>query len=213
MWSWYDTMILLSGIILVVAALLPLPGMTPKNRLLFGVAGGGLVILSFILGSLSSFRYPSALVIAPVISIAVVVGTVVAANRSARSAAHLNEQVSRLQSSEGSAVAEQPQPADAAPVVAGVESPPVLVTPTPVDVDSAAEAPAAVHDTAAGEAGDPDVDPVRLQEIAATSPDLHPIIAANPAAYPDLLAWLALVGDPATRQVLAERAHRESGLA
>lgn len=45
-----------------------------------------------------------------------------------------------------------------------------------------------------------------LAQIAAERPDLRPYLAVNPAAYPELLDWLAQLGDPAVDAALAYRA-------
>lgn len=45
-----------------------------------------------------------------------------------------------------------------------------------------------------------------LAQIAAERPDLRPYLALNPAAYSDLLEWLAGLGDPAVNAALAHRA-------
>ncbi|WP_353113357.1 hypothetical protein [Microbacterium sp.] len=43
-------------------------------------------------------------------------------------------------------------------------------------------------------AGDPRTPPQQLADIAARRADLHPLIAANPAAYPALREWIARAG-------------------
>ena len=45
-----------------------------------------------------------------------------------------------------------------------------------------------------------------LARIAASRPDLHPALAANPATYPDLVDWLRTSPDPAVQDALARRA-------
>lgn len=45
-----------------------------------------------------------------------------------------------------------------------------------------------------------------LAQIAAERPDLRPYLAVNPAAYPELLQWLARLGDPEVDAALAYRA-------
>lgn len=50
-------------------------------------------------------------------------------------------------------------------------------------------------DVERGFAGDPRTPPQQLADIAARRPDLHPVIAANPAAYPALREWIARVGE------------------
>ena len=44
-----------------------------------------------------------------------------------------------------------------------------------------------------------------LARIAASRPDLHPALAANPATYPDLVDWLRTSPDPAVQDALARR--------
>ena len=44
-----------------------------------------------------------------------------------------------------------------------------------------------------------------LARIAASRPDLHPALAANPATYPDLVDWLRTSPDPAVQTALARR--------
>jgi hypothetical protein len=44
--------------------------------------------------------------------------------------------------------------------------------------------------------------------IAASRPDLRPLVAANPSTYPDLLQWLGHLGDPAIDAALARRVGR-----
>ena len=56
----------------------------------------------------------------------------------------------------------------------------------------------------------PNVSAEELARVAATRPDLHAKIAANPAAYPELLEWLAHSNDPAVQAVLAARQDPES---
>lgn len=45
-----------------------------------------------------------------------------------------------------------------------------------------------------------------LAQLAHTHPELRPTIAKNPAAYPDLLEWLAALGDPQVDAALRQRA-------
>lgn len=55
-------------------------------------------------------------------------------------------------------------------------------------------------------AADPTTDWGTLYELAQTNPEVHAAIAANPATYPDLLAWLATLDDPDVTAALARRA-------
>jgi len=54
-------------------------------------------------------------------------------------------------------------------------------------------------------AADPATPATVLAEIARDRPELRPYLAANPAAYPQLLEWLAVLGDPAVDAVLRTR--------
>ncbi|WP_128683193.1 hypothetical protein [Actinomyces qiguomingii] len=46
---------------------------------------------------------------------------------------------------------------------------------------------------------------VELARIAASRPDLHPLLAVNPSTYPDLLTWLSQSTDPAVQRALQQR--------
>ena len=63
-------------------------------------------------------------------------------------------------------------------------------------------------DPQAGAAGDPATPLPDLMSIAASRPDLRPLIAQNPSTYPDLLQWLGQLGDPAIDAALARRVRR-----
>ena len=52
---------------------------------------------------------------------------------------------------------------------------------------------------------DPALSPAELARIAHEHPELRALVAAHPAAYPDLLTWLGQLGDPAVDAVLAAR--------
>ena len=67
-----------------------------------------------------------------------------------------------------------------------------------------APAPAA-HGFVPAQAADPRTDLAVLARIAAEAPELRPWVAANPAAYPALLDWLASCHDPAIDAALATR--------
>ena len=55
-------------------------------------------------------------------------------------------------------------------------------------------------------ASSPATPAAELARIAASRPDLHPALAANPATYPDLIDWLRTSPDPAVQTALARRA-------
>ena len=54
-------------------------------------------------------------------------------------------------------------------------------------------------------AASPATPAAELARIAASRPDLHPALAANPATYPDLVDWLRTSPDPAVQDALAQR--------
>ena len=55
-------------------------------------------------------------------------------------------------------------------------------------------------------AGSPATTAAELARIAASRPDLHAILAANPATYPELVDWLRASFDPAVQIALVQRA-------
>ncbi|GAA1136606.1 hypothetical protein [Nesterenkonia lutea] len=58
----------------------------------------------------------------------------------------------------------------------------------------------------AARAADPNTPQVQLHMLAGDHPELRPLIAENPNTYPELLQWLAGLGDPAVDAALARRA-------
>lgn len=54
-------------------------------------------------------------------------------------------------------------------------------------------------------AADPHTDWATMYELAQHNPEVHAVLAANPAAYPDLLAWLGGLGTPEVDAALARR--------
>ncbi|HWS58275.1 MAG TPA: hypothetical protein VN257_07025, partial [Actinotalea sp.] len=61
----------------------------------------------------------------------------------------------------------------------------------------------------AQQAADPSTPGQVLADIAALRPDLRPVVAANPAAYPGLLEWLGSLGEPGVDAALAARSALE----
>lgn len=55
------------------------------------------------------------------------------------------------------------------------------------------------------QAADPSTPLQVLADIAGSEPALRPYVAANPSAYPELLSWLAQLGDPAVDEALRRR--------
>lgn len=60
-------------------------------------------------------------------------------------------------------------------------------------------------DALLAEAANPNTTAVRLQELAASNAQLHAGIAGNPAAYPQLLQWLAGINSPGVAEALQKR--------
>ena len=69
-------------------------------------------------------------------------------------------------------------------------------------------APPAPPDPQTDAAANPATPLPDLMSIAASRPDLRPLVAANPSTYPDLLQWLGHLGDPAIDAALARRVGR-----
>ena len=76
--------------------------------------------------------------------------------------------------------------------------------PSPAD-PSAPGAAGADADADRLAAASPATPAAELARIAASRPDLHPALAANPATYPDLVDWLRTSPDPAVQTALTQR--------
>lgn len=63
------------------------------------------------------------------------------------------------------------------------------------------------------QAADPATPQQVLADIAALRPDLRPVVALNPSAYPGLLDWLGTLGEPGVDTALAQRRDREAAVA
>lgn len=60
------------------------------------------------------------------------------------------------------------------------------------------------------QAADPSTPQQVLADIAALRPDLRPVVALNPSAYPGLLDWLGTLGEPGVDTALGQRRDREA---
>ena len=80
--------------------------------------------------------------------------------------------------------------------------PPIPPVPPPPSNPGAAESDT---DTDRLAASSPTTPAAELARIAASRPDLHPALAANPATYPDLVDWLRTSPDPAVQAALTQR--------
>ncbi len=61
----------------------------------------------------------------------------------------------------------------------------------------------------APQAADPTTPGSVLAQIAYERPDLRPLVAANPSAYPELLTWLAGFNEPEVNAALSERSNNQ----
>ena len=93
-------------------------------------------------------------------------------------------------------------PPDPPPFRPGPSVPPVPPPPS----DPGESGPGSDADADRLAAASPATPAAELARIAASRPDLHPALAANPATYPDLVDWLRTSPDPAVQTALARRA-------
>lgn len=75
-WSVYDFLILLSGLIALVIPIAPVAGIPGRTRIAAGAIGGGLVVISIVLGSVPFFRYPWVVFAAPIVSLLSVIAVI-----------------------------------------------------------------------------------------------------------------------------------------
>lgn len=181
MWSIYDTMILVTGLITLVIIIVPVAGIPAATRLWAGVIGGGLVLLSFLLGSLRWFRYPTIVFVAPVLALLAVGGVIAdARKRSDPNQAQLPHDQ----------VASGPLPDEAA------TSKPVVMEPdAPAELGQAVggEAvvePSTARDRAWVDVNDQTTSAERLAEIAAAYPEFGRRMLDHPNVYPALSEWI-----------------------
>ena len=95
-----------------------------------------------------------------------------------------------------------PSPRQNPPFRPGPSVPPV----PPPPLDPGKSGPGSDGDDADADrlaASSPATPAAELARIAASRPDLHPALAANPATYPDLVDWLRTSPDPAVQAALA----------
>lgn len=181
MWSIYDTCILLSGVITAAIAVLPLTGIPVRTRTGAGLIGAGLIVISLILGNLSSFRYPSIVLIGPLIALCVLGGVIWDARRDRGKDA--DRQFDEVASGVGRGESEAPEaPSLGAshyarqPVATGH---PLAAVGT--DDASRTAAWAEVHERSTPSE--------RLTELATVYPEFVPAIVDHPNCYPGLVEW------------------------
>ncbi|MGV8907369.1 MAG: hypothetical protein ACOH1Y_00160 [Propionicimonas sp.] len=196
MWSIFDTLILISGIIVAVIAVLPIANIRASTRLASALIGGALILGALLLGSIRSFRYPSFVYIGPVLALLSLGAVVADARRRGRpieslqfddQANGVDVSPSRPDHNPGVPVAEPPGQAGLEPEVAVVPWAGVV----PAEDGARLAAWAELHD-----AGTP---AFRLAEILGDHPEFGQVALNHTNSYPELRAWIeesALPGDP-----------------
>ena len=187
-WSQWDTAILVTGILTMLLAALPVRSLTPRGRL--GLVGGGalLVVIALVLGNSPSFTYPSIVEIGPAFPIGGAVLLIAQHVRGTKRAA---------------------EAAAAPPVATMVDAQPAVAQPAPVPAPVTAE-PQPVPVAAAPNpqilaAADPATPLETLADLAYRVPETRAAVASNPSTYPGLLEWLAQLDDPQVNAALAGR--------
>lgn len=188
MWSIYDSLLLATGVITAVIAVLPLAEVKAKTRVAAALIGGALIVLSLVLGSLRSFRYPSVVYIAPVLAL-LALGAAIA------DALH-KRKGDALQFHERATTAQLPAPSpvsDAAQTGAytseGSPVEPVATAPQPA-VLTDDEPPRTEREDAWIEANDPGTPAARLAEIVGRYPEFGAAVRGHGNCYPELRAWI-----------------------
>lgn len=210
MWSIFDSLILVTGVIIAVIAILPIANIKAGTRVWSALGGGGLVVAALVLGNLRSFRYPSFVYIAPVLAV-LVLGAVVADARK-RGSTGAGLQFDEQDSGGGS-------PAADASVLAGdlalVEdqtpvggSPGAVLSVSWVSSDVVESAlPGARVDASTGgvergadwvAANDPETSGFRLAEVVGRNPEFGAAVASHPNCYPELRKWIQDFATPAS---------------
>lgn len=188
-WSVYDTLLLLAGLITAAIAFVPISTIPSKTRVIAGVVGGGIVLLSLILGNMASFTYPSVVFVAPLVALAVAGVTI-------KSALDLKKQQDAAASDPHHGHVQYGEQGHSVAAATPVRA--------PAAAGSAALSPAVPEPTAVVDAADPragawaelydsSTSAERLAEIATDHPEFASNIAAHPNAYPELQAWAAAV--------------------
>ncbi|GGH42208.1 variant leucine-rich repeat-containing protein [Microbacterium album] len=194
-WSFFDTLVLLTGIISAAIAAIPISTIPARTRMIAVLVGGGLVVAALVIGNMPSFRYPSVVLAGPVLAL-------LAAGAIVRTA--LNEQKRQaLQGGPAHTQYDESFHGAAGPAAAAAGQGPAAA---PWEHAQGAPAPAEPHSPVAApdprqaawaEVHDPSTSASRLAEIAAAHPEFAAAIAAHPAAYPELRAWAhAITGEP-----------------
>lgn len=179
MWSIYDTLILLTGLLTAAIAVLPVDGIPSRTRVTSGVIGGGLVVLALILGSLSSFTYPRVVFVSPLLPVAVAGSLIAQARRRALPGGHGLQHDEEAVSLSGRGVLEETAVAEAEMAAVAPDAAEALPNDTP---DERLADWRAVHEEATSAE--------RLAQIAAVHPEFGEAILAHANAYPELREWI-----------------------
>lgn len=198
-WSIYDTLLLVTGIIVLVIAVLPQPGIPAKTRLWSAIIGGGLVLLALFLGSLRSFRYPSYVYVGPVIALLALGGVIYDARKRSnpdqvgppidhQASGPSLERVSDVPGEMGD------EELDRAPLpVAASDAVPVAELSVAESADRTTSLVTPADDPRAAaweEVNDDATTADRLAEIAAAYPEFGPRMLDHPHVYPALREWI-----------------------
>lgn len=195
MWSIYDTMILVTGIIVAVIAIVPVANVKAAARLWAAVIGGGLIVAALTLGNLRSFRYPSFVFIGPVVAL-LALGVVVA---EARKRGAPGDRLQFDDAAHGDArepepYREQPQPAQPEAVGSSALAKPVDRPPDGEPQGAPDESAASAdltREAAWRELHDHTTSASRLSELVSAHPEFGTAAAAHPNCYVELREWIA----------------------
>jgi hypothetical protein len=192
-WSHWDTAILWTGILTALLAALPVKVLDARARLLLVGGGGALIVISLITGNMQAFTYPQ---FVEIMWVAPIIGAV--------TIIYLNWK--RSQNATVSATMAATTGAQAAPTAQSGAVPFVAVTTVAATTAEATMMGSLTHDQLlTAEARDPGTSLARLADLAHGYPELQHIVAANPSAYPELLAWLGQYGDESVQAALRAR--------
>lgn len=198
MWSIYDTMILATGIIVAVIAIVPVAQVPAATRGWSALIGGALIVAALALGNLRSFRYPSFVFIAPVIALLVLGAVVADAKKRARPAAGL--QFDDQAHGELLAPPALGLPAEAPATTIDAEPAPAVLAVEPADVPlppDEADLASPERNAAWIAVNDPTTPAALLAELVGEYPEFAATVATHPQCYPELRQWIADYVSPA----------------
>lgn len=176
-WSIYDTLLLITGVLTAAIALIPIETIPPRTRVTCALIGGGVLVLSLILGNMPSFTYPGLVVVAPILP-------VLAGGAIVKTALDRRALDASMHPDTGAPAAHQYDEAG--------QARPGATTTVSTTEPARAAVPAPTHpgrDAAWAELHDPRTGPERLAAIATQHPEFAAAIGAHPQAYTELRAW------------------------